>query len=214
MFCPQCRVEYRPGFTRCTDCDLDLVDSLTEEPKRAGEANKIIWMGDDQERCIALCQHLKDAGVPYQVTQRMKSCSTGMRVAWKYELAVPAEDEKRAEGLLELPETIVEESSELTEEDEEQSLLEWPEGDGSTPGTVRKGSSYLGLWYPEDATAEVFTETPTFKSDMIEMSLKENQIRTRTEVQEGGFKKVFVSPEDESAAREIIREIIEETPLE
>ena len=46
------------------------------------------------------------------------------------------------------------------------------------------------------------------------MSLKENQIRTRTEVQEGGFKKVFVSPEDESAAREIIREIIEETPLE
>ena len=110
--------------------------------------------------------------------------------------------------------SIVEQSSELTEEDEEQSLLEWPVVDESTPGTVRKGSSYLGPWYPEDATVEVFTENPTFKSDLIEMSLEESEIRTRVEVQEGGFKKVFVSPEDESAAREIIREIVEETPLE
>lgn len=28
MFCPVCRAEYRPGFTRCTDCDVDLVAEL------------------------------------------------------------------------------------------------------------------------------------------------------------------------------------------
>jgi len=28
MFCPNCRVEYRPGFTRCADCELDLVEVL------------------------------------------------------------------------------------------------------------------------------------------------------------------------------------------
>ncbi len=28
MFCPECRDEYRPGFTRCATCDLDLVESL------------------------------------------------------------------------------------------------------------------------------------------------------------------------------------------
>jgi hypothetical protein len=27
-FCPNCRVEYRPGFSRCTDCEVDLVDGL------------------------------------------------------------------------------------------------------------------------------------------------------------------------------------------
>jgi hypothetical protein len=32
-FCPQCREEYRPGFARCADCDVDLVDALPEEPK-------------------------------------------------------------------------------------------------------------------------------------------------------------------------------------
>ncbi len=214
MFCPQCKAEYRPGFTHCTDCDVDLVDTLLQEPERTGEANRIIWMGDNQETCVALCLRLKDAGIRYQVTEGMKSRSAGMAVTWKYELAVPVEDEKRAKELLELPETVVEESSELTEEDEDQALMEWPEGEESTPGTVRKGSSYLGPWYPEDATVEVWTETPTFTSDLIEMSLKENQIRARIEIPEDGLKKVFVLPEDESAAREIIREIVEDTPLE
>ena len=30
-YCPNCRCEYRSGFTRCADCDVDLVDSLPEE---------------------------------------------------------------------------------------------------------------------------------------------------------------------------------------
>ena len=214
MYCPQCKAEYRQGFTRCADCDMDLVDTLPQEPENADQANRIIWMGDNQETCVALCVQLKDAGIRYQVTEGMKSRNARMTVTWKYELAVPAEDEKKAKELLELPETVVEESSELTEEDEDQALMEWPEGDESTPGTVRKGSFYLGPWYPEEATVEVWTETPTFKSDLIEMSLKENEIRARIEVQEDGFKKVCVLPEDEAAAREIVREILEDKPLE
>lgn len=35
MFCPQCRVEYRPGFTRCSDCEVDLVSELSESDARA-----------------------------------------------------------------------------------------------------------------------------------------------------------------------------------
>ena len=31
MFCPECKVEYRPGFTRCSDCDVGLVEVLPEE---------------------------------------------------------------------------------------------------------------------------------------------------------------------------------------
>jgi hypothetical protein len=27
-FCPSCRAEYRAGFTRCADCDVELVDTL------------------------------------------------------------------------------------------------------------------------------------------------------------------------------------------
>lgn len=30
MFCPECRAEYRAGFTRCSDCDVDLVQERSE----------------------------------------------------------------------------------------------------------------------------------------------------------------------------------------
>jgi hypothetical protein len=32
MFCPECKAEYRPGFVRCKDCDVELVDFLPSEP--------------------------------------------------------------------------------------------------------------------------------------------------------------------------------------
>ena len=31
-FCPTCASEFRPGFTRCEECDVDLVDELPEPP--------------------------------------------------------------------------------------------------------------------------------------------------------------------------------------
>lgn len=30
MICPKCKSEYRPGFTHCKDCDVDLIDHLVE----------------------------------------------------------------------------------------------------------------------------------------------------------------------------------------
>jgi hypothetical protein len=29
MFCPECRAEFRPGFTRCSDCNVPLVERLS-----------------------------------------------------------------------------------------------------------------------------------------------------------------------------------------
>ena len=34
MFCPECRAEYRPGFTRCSDCAVDLVHEVPEQDTR------------------------------------------------------------------------------------------------------------------------------------------------------------------------------------
>jgi len=30
MYCPQCKAEYRQGFTRCSDCDVELVENYLE----------------------------------------------------------------------------------------------------------------------------------------------------------------------------------------
>ena len=47
----------------------------------------------------------------------------------------------------------------------------------------------------------------------IELSLDANSIHCRRDCDESGAKKIYVRPEDETFAREIVREIIEGTPL-
>ena len=65
MFCPECQAEYRQGFTRCADCDVDLVYELPPEPGQASSAQspneldglgvdlQLIWKGVEQNACIA-----------------------------------------------------------------------------------------------------------------------------------------------------------------
>jgi hypothetical protein len=35
LYCPICHAEYVAGFTRCSDCDVPLVEELPSRPKRA-----------------------------------------------------------------------------------------------------------------------------------------------------------------------------------
>lgn len=37
MFCPKCKAEYREGFSRCADCDVDLIPKLSPEPEQSEE---------------------------------------------------------------------------------------------------------------------------------------------------------------------------------
>jgi len=34
MFCPKCKTEYREGFYKCADCNVDLVFELPKEPPK------------------------------------------------------------------------------------------------------------------------------------------------------------------------------------
>ena len=66
MFCPQCRVEYRPGFTHCTDCDLDLVENYAElgrnpAAKKVAASEKYgvrLWVGTDPYSYMSLLSNL------------------------------------------------------------------------------------------------------------------------------------------------------------
>src|SRR4051812_23740361 len=41
MFCPQCKAEYRFGFTRCSDCDARLVDQVPVEPSDVASSHNV-----------------------------------------------------------------------------------------------------------------------------------------------------------------------------
>jgi len=40
MFCPECGAEYRAEFTRCSDCEVDLVQELSESDTRVRKAKR------------------------------------------------------------------------------------------------------------------------------------------------------------------------------
>lgn len=51
-WCPKCRTEYRPGFTKCADCGEDLVEELAPLPPAPGERPGAL---PDRPGCRPLC---------------------------------------------------------------------------------------------------------------------------------------------------------------
>lgn len=222
MFCPQCKAEYRHGFTRCADCDVDLVYALEDAPgapetgtrelRTQEESLRIIWKGHDESECVSLCRDLMKKDIPYKVAQITEE-RLQMRVIWRYEIGVLDADYERAKELLGL------EGAFDAGPSVNQVLLEEGEaGDGeslplddSPPDKEIRNDSYFEPWYPEDAIVEIWSQDDEDISAGIQAALKENLIHCRVDLH-NGVPKVFVLPEDTERSRHIVREIIEGVP--
>lgn len=202
MFCPQCKAEYRPGFDRCSDCEVDLVEQLPESDHcpiaPSGAQMKRVWSCDERESCVAVCSRLKEAGIPFSVEQR--KCQVFWRVEEHYEVFVPPEFYEKAK-------TIAEKGCfNFSDSDEDQKIMELPDAD--TTSVKHEAGNWS--WRTEDATVEVWSGGLKGVAWMVEASLHENGIRTHADVD--GFQRIFVRPEDEFEAREIVREIESSKP--
>jgi predicted amidophosphoribosyltransferase len=68
MFCPSCKAEFRRGITRCSDCDIELVEAVPKVPSSdssSGGNLVLLWSGDNLALRASLLEELKAAGVPY-----------------------------------------------------------------------------------------------------------------------------------------------------
>src|SRR5882762_3812390 len=62
MYCPQCKGEYRQGFTRCSDCDVELVENYVEAFRHplarkvavGDEYGARLWHGGDPHFYVGL----------------------------------------------------------------------------------------------------------------------------------------------------------------
>lgn len=64
MFCPECRSELREGFTRCSECDVDLVETLPEEDHQA-EEYEVVFETSEVDLLPLFKSVLDSAGIPY-----------------------------------------------------------------------------------------------------------------------------------------------------
>jgi hypothetical protein len=66
MFCPQCGSGYQEGFTRCSDCEVDLVATLPPEPDHSAEYVPVT-SAEGQLQIDQIRSFLESNGIPSTV---------------------------------------------------------------------------------------------------------------------------------------------------
>jgi hypothetical protein len=240
MICPQCKAEYRPGFTHCADCDVDLVDELPKDAipmRRIGENGEYrvagepgdpnedpfcsFWKGDDPRVHAELCSVLDEVGIPHNTVFR-RDHLFNLRNYAAYEVGVPfsmyeqAEDAVRSAYGIDSVTDVGAQEVQLLPDRPIQSIRKLPEtltppAEENIPGPPSAGEGMD--WYPGDATVRVWSTKSGDPSDFLVAALHENGIHCRVD-KDGSWAELYVLPQDESRAREIVQEVVEGQPPE
>ena len=107
MYCPKCLVEYREGFTECSDCQVPL-RAGTPPPEPPGEFDPtldlVVVLETNESVQIALAKGLlENAGIPFYVLGQIATLVQdvdGFLRKW-VRLQVPRDREVEARELLE-----------------------------------------------------------------------------------------------------------------
>ena len=118
MYCPQCRVEYREGFTECSDCHVALLAGTPppEPPSRFDPSIGLVVVleTNDGIRLAMAKGLLEDAGIPFFVLGQITTLVTdvdGFLRKW-VRVQVPSDREAEARELLEeLDQPVLDESA-------------------------------------------------------------------------------------------------------
>lgn len=144
MVCPKCKAEYRQGFTRCADCEVELAAELPRtamvaasraEASEEGDENAEdpfcqFWKGDDARVLGELCDVLGEAQIPFRKFEWQDHLFNRNRFP-EFRLAIPFSMFERAEqavgeayGSAEDAENAMHQAEEKREE--YRKLLAWP----------------------------------------------------------------------------------------
>jgi len=238
MYCPVCGAEYRPGFSLCSDCQVALVpDPPSSEAESAAASSSFLtlWAGDDPLKYAEIREALENRKIPSRTLHR-EDRSFNVVTQPAFEVFVPADALDSARAALKdilADEEVAEASSgaEFQSNEDEETEDEEDQDDEDRRGTLD--------FDPLDANTEIWSGSDPEMANMIVSSLRENKIlcrpdsgpsesaeesprssesrgtgETKGAPEEPAPIRLFVFPEDEPRAKEILREIVDATPPE
>jgi hypothetical protein len=212
MICPNCKCEYIRGVTQCADCGVPLVDALDSSASDPQDGLEVVsvWEGNDPSESAAVKDALEKAGIPV-----MDQGPTGYFIfpsmRPKAEICVSSRNVEQAKKVL-LDLEAWDDPEELTEGERESPEL--PESD--IPESVeqtRQPPDSSDNWDEDDPVAEIWNGDKEELADTLTACLREIGIGSRKLSEEGHWRLV-VRPEQESRAKEVVREVMEASPPE
>jgi hypothetical protein len=217
MFCPNCKTEYRAGFTQCTDCGATLVAALEPAKDAMHQDWALAWRGSDPAGFSAAQAALDGAGIQSYHINDHDQLAWGLGVPRpRYGIMVRKSD---LEAALQLVASIQERAplanakdiwkSQLADanpEDDAAEIPAAPENETVAPDDIPEeiaiGDATEVVWSGEASTLEI-----------LDACLRENGITTAV-VPSGNSAKLLVQPKNADRAKEIVREVVEATPPE
>jgi hypothetical protein len=210
MFCPQCKAEYREGFYRCADCNIDLVWHLEEPAARAqlrkDESSVVLWRGQDPVVYTSLLNSLREAQIPFHDRamcdpEGLYSSSFPAYLGGPgFEIQVLVQDLGRAQAALE---SVLESLEKLAES---------PAATESPSQPIAAATHVVSRdCAAEEAVAVAWSGDDEEMAEFLHATLCENGIPCRA-LAEPVPTRILVCPEDEARARQIVREVLEGWP--
>lgn len=240
MFCPLCKTEYRPGFNECADCHVALAEYLPgsdsadgDNPPTDSGGLELLWSGLSPGLAGEIRDALdaarifhkdtdKDFGILPAFTQSAMfiwikpADRAAARAVLAESFAQRPDDERNVDGLaidvkrvnpLSINRPVfnrVPGQSDMENEDEA------PESDSPHEPAP---SDIIEDFDPEDATAAVWAGESEEMAQVCQDCLNGVGIGCVV-AEDGGKLRILVLPAAEARAREVVREITEQTPME
>ncbi len=211
MICPNCKCEYIRGVNHCADCDVPLVNELESRETPDGDVRIVaIWRGTDPTECESIKEALEQADIACTVPDSKGSFSF-IPTERALEIWVAAADHDKAKRIiLDLQERV--DPAELTpEEIESLALAESDQLDHDTQ--TSQPQNLPENWFEDEPVAEIWNgQNESLANDLI-ACLREIGIASHKLSADDNWRLV-VLPEQESRAKEIVREVVDASPPE
>lgn len=211
MFCPQCKAEYRDGYTRCSSCDVKLVvwlpgDEAADAPEKGhlSEPPVLLWSGQDPVTFSVILSALNGAGIPYRELQSRdfaaslsQPLSLGFYGMPHWEVRIHPRELEAARAAVQAamsPQPVVH-----TESREPETGGEAAPSRMDSAKTETKAQTPVAVWSAKEPV----------QAELFRAALAENNIHCWAITASAGSIRLFVSRDDAWRAREIIGDTIQ-----